>query len=67
MKKYIFLQQKENLTIGTLTLLIVMAFVMMHFQYKKDAQNSDYTNATTSKAKGVIPNQTEVPRFLPAL
>lgn len=67
MKKYHFFQQKENLTIGMLSLLIVMAFIMMRLQYNKDAQNSEFPNATTSKAKVTIPNQTEIPHFLPAL
>jgi hypothetical protein len=67
MKKYVFLQQKENLTIGILSLLIVMAFIMMHLHYNKEAQNSEYPNATTSKAKVTTPNQTEIPHFLPAL
>lgn len=66
MKKYFFILQKENLTIGALTLLIIMAFVMMRLQYNKDTQNSEYPNAT-SKAKVTVPNQTEVPHFLPAL
>lgn len=65
MKKHIFRQQKENLTIGMLSLLIVMAFIMMRLQYNKDAQNSEFSNATTNKA--TMPNQTEIPHFLPAL
>ncbi len=67
MKNYSFFQQKENLTIGALTLLIVMSFVMMRLQYNKTVQNSEFSNATTSKAKGTAPNQTEIPHFLPAL
>ncbi|WP_375559485.1 hypothetical protein ACE193_17345 [Bernardetia sp. OM2101] len=67
MKNYVFFQQKENLTIWALTVLIIMAFVMMHFQYKKTAQNSEYPNATTSKARVSTPNQTEVPHLIPAL
>ncbi len=67
MKKYIFLQQKENVTIGALMLLIVMTFVMMRLQYNKDKQSSQYPNTTTSKAKLTPSNRTEVPHFLPAL
>lgn len=67
MKKYNFFQQKENLTIGALSLLIIMAFVMMRFQHNKTSQNSEYPNATTSKARTITPNQTKIPHFLPAL
>lgn len=67
MRNYSFFQQKENLTIGALTLLIVMAFVMMRLQHNKDAQNSEFSKATTSKAKITAPSQTKVPHFLPAL
>ncbi|WP_338763341.1 hypothetical protein WAF17_19425 [Bernardetia sp. ABR2-2B] len=67
MKKYIFLQHKENVTIGALLFLIVMAFVMMRLQYNKDKKDSEYPNATTSKTKVTPPNQTETPHFLPAL
>jgi hypothetical protein len=66
MKKYNFFQQKENLTIGALSLLIIMACVMMRLQHNKEAQNSKYPNAT-SKARVTTPNQTEVPHFIPAL
>jgi preprotein translocase subunit YajC len=67
MKKYNFFWQKENVTIGALMLLIVMAFVMMRLQYNKDTKNSQYPNSVTSKAKVTIPNQTEIPHFIPAL
>jgi len=36
-------------------------------QYNKTVQNSEFSNARTSKAKATVPNQTEVPHFLPAL
>lgn len=67
MKKYVFLHQKENLTIGALMLLIIMAFVMVRFQYTTKQNNSDSTNITTSKTKVTTPHQTDVPHFLPAL
>ncbi len=67
MKKRIFFKQKENLTLYTLTLLIIMTCVMMRFQHNNKAQHSEYSDITTSKAKTETPNQREVPHFLPAL
>lgn len=69
MKKYIFLQQKENLTIGALILLIVVSLIAMRYQHssKNTNQNSNYPNATTSTSKLTKPNQIDVPHFLPAL
>lgn len=69
MKKYIFLQQKENLTIGALILLIVVSLMVMRYQHlsNNSNQNSEYPNVTTSKSKVTKPNQIDVPHFLPAL
>jgi hypothetical protein len=65
MKKHIFFNQKENITLLSLMVLIVLSFVLMRFQYNSTTKNQD--SSTISKAKMPIKNQTEVPRFLPAL
>jgi hypothetical protein len=65
MKKHIFFNQKENITLLSLMVLIVLSFVLMRFQYDSTTKNQD--SSTISKAKMPTTNQTEVPRFLPAL
>lgn len=66
MKNLAFFSQKENITLLTLMSLIVLSFVLMRFQYNSTTKNSD-SSITTNKAKTPAINQTEVPRFLPAL
>ncbi len=66
MKNSAFFNQKENITLFTLFTLIVLSFVLMRFQYNSTTKNQD-SLSRTNKAKTPTINQTEVPRFLPAL
>ena len=58
--------KKENITLFTLMTLIVLSFVLMRFQYNSTTKNQD-SLSRTNKAKTNSINQTEIPRFLPAL
>ncbi len=74
MEKQLFFRQKENTTFLALLALIVLSFVLMHFQHNKNISSDKSTNpdsiTTTSKLK-VNSNskniKNNIPAFLPAL